>query len=63
MDAAEPDGNGIKFAEYSRSALVAAVRRAVELYADRDRVDGAAALGDGDRPVLGRFSPGVCQSV
>ena len=36
-DAAEPDGNGIKFAEYTRAALVEAVRRAVELFGDRER--------------------------
>ncbi|MDQ3420811.1 MAG: glycogen synthase, partial [Acidobacteriota bacterium] len=37
VDADAPDGNGIKFAEYSRGALVAAVKRALELYADRPR--------------------------
>jgi starch synthase len=37
MDAEAPEGNGIKFAEYSRSAIVGAVKRALELYADRPR--------------------------
>ena len=37
VDADAPGGNGIKFAEYSRVAMMAAVRRALELYADRDR--------------------------
>ena len=37
VDADAPGGNGIKFAEYSRSAMVGAVRRALELYADKAR--------------------------
>ena len=37
VDADAPGGNGIKFAEYSRGAMVAAVRRALELYGDRSR--------------------------
>ena len=37
VDADAPAGNGIKFAEYSRVAMMAAVQRALELYADRDR--------------------------
>lgn len=37
VDAGAPGGNGIKFAEYTRGALVAAVERALELYADRPR--------------------------
>ncbi|MDQ3488198.1 MAG: glycogen synthase GlgA [Acidobacteriota bacterium] len=37
VDAELPGGNGIKFAEYSRGAMVGAVRRALELYADRPR--------------------------
>ena len=36
-DADEPGGNGIKFAEYTRAALLAAVTRALELYGDRER--------------------------
>jgi starch synthase len=36
-DADEPGGNGIKFAEYTRGALVAALVRALELYRDHDR--------------------------
>ena len=31
-DAAEPDGNGIRFTEYTPAAVVAAVRRALELF-------------------------------
>jgi len=31
-DASEPDGNGIRFTEYSPAALVEAVRRALELF-------------------------------
>lgn len=37
IDADEPGGNGIKFAEYTRGALVDAVTRAVQLYNDRPR--------------------------
>ncbi|HEY0873612.1 MAG TPA: glycogen synthase GlgA, partial [Vicinamibacterales bacterium] len=36
-DAAEPDGNGIKFADPAPGALVAAVRRGLQLYRDGDR--------------------------
>lgn len=36
-DAAEPGGNGIKFADAAPGALVAAVRRALQLYRDPDR--------------------------
>jgi len=45
IDAAEPDGNGIKFADYSRDALVSAVRRALELYTDRPRWAGLQRSG------------------
>lgn len=34
VDAAQPGGNGIKFAEYTPEALAAAVRRALDLFAD-----------------------------
>lgn len=34
IDAAEPRGNGIKFAEYTRGALLGAIGRALELYRD-----------------------------
>ena len=37
IDADEPGGNGIKFAEYTRAALMVAVQRALELYQDRAR--------------------------
>ena len=37
MDAAEPGGNGFKFSDYYPGAMVAAVRRALEAFADRDR--------------------------
>jgi starch synthase len=37
VDANEPGGNGIKFADPAPGALLAAVRRAVELFGDRDR--------------------------
>ena len=62
-DASEPGGNGFKFRDYSPGALVAAVTRAVEIYKDQDqwaRLQRAAMSVDA---VLGRFSPGVCQSV
>lgn len=36
-DADEPGGNGIKFAEYTRVALLGALERALQLYADRAR--------------------------
>lgn len=36
-DAAEPGGNGIKFADLTPGALVAAVRRALDLYRDRPK--------------------------
>ena len=36
-DADEPGGNGIKFAEYTRGALVAALARALQLYKDHGR--------------------------
>jgi len=34
-DASEPGGNGFKFTDYSPGALIAAVRRAVEAFADK----------------------------
>ena len=37
VDADEPGGNGIKFADPAPGALLAAVRRAVELFGDRSR--------------------------
>ena len=37
VDAAQPGGNGIKFADYSPAGLVSAVRRALGLFADRSR--------------------------
>jgi starch synthase len=36
VDAAEPDGNGFKFSDYTPGALVAAVRRALAAYHDPD---------------------------
>ena len=36
IDASDPDGNGFKFSDYSPGSLVAALRRAVETYADKD---------------------------
>lgn len=45
VDADEPDGNGIKFAETSPAAVVAAVRRALDLYADRPRWEALQRAG------------------
>jgi starch synthase len=36
VDASDPDGNGFKFSDYSPGSLVAAVRRAVDAYADKE---------------------------
>ena len=36
VDASDPGGNGFKFSDYSPGSLVAAVRRAVETYADKE---------------------------
>ena len=36
IDASDPDGNGFKFSDYSPGSLVAALRRAVETYADKE---------------------------
>ncbi|CAN5868196.1 glycogen synthase GlgA [soil metagenome] len=49
-DAAEPGGNGIKFAEYTRTALVGAVRRALELYEERSRWTALQQAGMGVDP-------------
>ena len=57
IDASEPDGNGFKFSDYSPGSLVAAVRRAVETYADKDewtRLQRAAMARDSSWDVSAR---------
>jgi starch synthase len=44
-DAAEPGGNGIKFADPSPGALVAAVSRGLQLYRDKDRWNAIQRAG------------------
>jgi starch synthase len=50
IDAAQPGGNGIKFAEPTPGALLAAVRRAVELFGDRDRWRALQVAGMASNP-------------
>ena len=45
VDASEPGGNGFKFSDYSPGALVAAVRRAVEAFADKPAWEGLQRTG------------------
>ena len=45
VDASEPGGNGFKFGDYSPGALVAAVRRAVEAFADKPVWEGLQRTG------------------
>jgi starch synthase len=48
-DAAEPDGNGIRFTEYTPTALVDAVRRALDLFRNPKqwkRLQQTGMLGD-----------------
>jgi starch synthase len=45
IDAAQPGGNGIKFADYSPGALVSAVTRALELFGDRPRWEALQRAG------------------
>ena len=44
-DAAEPNGTGVTFAEYTPAALVDAVRRALELFKDKQRWEGLQRAG------------------
>ncbi|HJR58984.1 MAG TPA: glycogen synthase GlgA [Vicinamibacterales bacterium] len=45
IDAAQEGGNGIKFAAATPAALIAAVRRALELFGDRDRWEALQRAG------------------
>jgi starch synthase len=45
IDAAQPGGNGIKFADYSPRALVSAVTRALELFGDRPQWEALQRAG------------------
>jgi starch synthase len=44
-DADEPNGNGITFDDYTPSALLGAVRRALELFTDKTRWEGLQRAG------------------
>jgi starch synthase len=50
IDADRPGGNGIKFADPSPGALLAAVRRALELFGDRDRWQALQRAGMAGNP-------------
>jgi starch synthase len=50
IDADQPGGNGIKFADPSPGALLAAVRRALELFGDRNRWQALQRAGMAGNP-------------
>ena len=56
-------GNGFKFREYTPAALLAALRRALERLRQARPVEADPGRWHARGPFLGRFRPGVCQSV
>ena len=63
VDAAPDSGTGFTFSDYTPGALVETVQRALTAFGNPARWRAMQRRGMTAGPFLGRFGPGVCQSV